>query len=94
MNDLLKHIPDSNEVRKETQDNEQYKQEMIRVINNINNLIDRAKNQGLTDIVFGGHCHKYEDELKRLYREKGYWFKPTGVVGGVYQTTEQICWSK
>ena len=92
MIDLLKHIPDSNEVRKETQENELYQKEMIEVIKSINNLIDRAKKEGRTDTVWGGHCHKYEDELKRLYKDKGYRFKPTGVIGGVYQTTEQICW--
>ena len=33
-----------------------------------------------------------EDELKKMFRAKGYSFKPTGYIGGVWQRTTNICW--
>jgi hypothetical protein len=90
--ELLSEIPSAQSVRKETQENENYKIAISQAIKNLNKRIEEAKKKGLTDTSFGGFSYKHEDELKRLYKEKGYWFKPTGFIGGVYQTTEQICW--
>ncbi|MFI3279640.1 MAG: hypothetical protein R3Y55_03845 [Rikenellaceae bacterium] len=48
-----------------------------------------------TDVCFNpGGCmgdHFYE-EVKKEFTKAGYRFAPTGVWGGVRQTTEQICW--
>ncbi len=90
--EFLSEIPSAQVIRVETQEGENYKKAILKAITNLNERINRAKNNGLTDTCFGGFPYKYEYELKRLYKEKGYWFKPTGIIGGVYQTTEQICW--
>lgn len=88
---LLKEIPSAQVVRIQTEESEEYKKVILQAITNVNDRIERAKKQGRTDTCFSV-SYKYEDEIKRLYKEKGYWFKPTGVIGGVYQQTEQICW--
>ena len=87
---LLGAIPSAQSVRKETQENEKYKETMMKLIKSINGQIERAKEKGLTDTCFT--CYEYVDDIKKLYREQGYSFKPTGIIGGVYQSTEQICW--
>ncbi len=32
------------------------------------------------------------DEVRAKYEAAGYIIKPTGVIGGVWQLTEDICW--
>lgn len=36
--------------------------------------------------------NQYDDAVKKLFLEKGYTFRPTGYIGGVWQRTEHICW--
>lgn len=31
-------------------------------------------------------------EVREHFKAKGFTFKPTGVINGVYQMTEDICW--
>lgn len=90
-NELLSEIPSAQDVRKQLQENEIYKAEIAKCIGYTNDSIKRAKDRGLTHTTFCNYG-KYEDELKRLYKEKGYWFKPTGYCGGVRQDSEEICW--
>jgi len=34
----------------------------------------------------------YESQIKKLFEQKGYYFTPTGYIGGVWQRTEDINW--
>jgi len=34
----------------------------------------------------------YYDSVKQAFLERGYRFSPTGVIGGVMQDSEEICW--
>ena len=45
-----------------------------------------------TDAQGQRRCLHVEDDLKQILKRKGYWFKPTGYIGGVWQRTEEICW--
>lgn len=61
--------------------------------------IERANNRGdrrtcftPTGKTINGRYIDCEDELKRMFRENGYYFKPTGYIGGVLQRTIDICW--
>jgi hypothetical protein len=89
--EFLNDIPSAKVVRQETEENEVYKKEIAKYIGYTNDSIQSAKDRGLTHTTFCSQG-KYEDELKRLYKEKGYWFKPTGYYGGVRQDSEEICW--
>ena len=61
--------------------------------------IERANEQGKRETCFtptmgyvNGKYIDCEDELKQMFRAKGYGFKPTGIIGGVWQRTENIYW--
>lgn len=61
--------------------------------------IERANEMGKRNTCFtptmgyvNGKYIDCEDELKAMFRAKGYSFKPTGYVGGVWQRTIDICW--
>lgn len=65
----------------------------------IMHYIEKANERGQNHVCFtptGKTINeKYiecEDELKEMFRLKGYYFKPTGYVGGVWQRTIDICW--
>jgi hypothetical protein len=91
-NEFLETIPSSASIREEMQQSEEYKNKISKGIQILNRRIALAKEQGLNCTGFVGFDFKYESEFKRLYKEKGYWFKPTGYIGGVRQDTEEICW--
>lgn len=61
-------------------------------ISSVMAAIYRAKDRGLHDTCFAPSYHEVYDTVKREFEKKGYWFEPTGLIGGVYQLTEQICW--
>lgn len=61
--------------------------------------IEAANEKGLNNVCFSptgktinGIYIDCEDELKREFSRAGYYFKPTGYVGGVWQRTIDICW--
>lgn len=61
-------------------------------ISSVMAAIYRAKEKGLHDTSFTPTYNEVYDTVKYEFEKKGYWFKPTGLIGGVYQLTEQICW--
>lgn len=34
----------------------------------------------------------FDDEVREAFRKKGYTFKPTGYIDGMWQNTKDICW--
>ena len=61
--------------------------------------IEKANERGLRSTCFtptmgyvNGRYIDCEEELKNMFRNKGYSFKPTGYIGGVWQKTIDICW--
>lgn len=61
--------------------------------------IEEANKKGLNKVCFSptstsidGVFIDCEEELRRNFSEAGYYFKPTGYVGGVRQRTTDICW--
>jgi hypothetical protein len=61
---------------------------------NISHVMDRiewAKSRGFTRVCFSTE-RRHEDQIKQMFLDKGYTFKPTGYSGGVWQLTEDICW--
>lgn len=61
--------------------------------------IERANKDGRRSTCFtptmgmvNGKYIDCEEELKQMFRDKGYTFKPTGYIGGVWQRTIDICW--
>ena len=73
--------------------------------NVVNSIIEKAK-QGKNSFCFGitdgeqtyrikinGEYKSIAlPEVKEHFKAKGFTFKPTGVINGVYQMTEDICW--
>lgn len=90
-NSLKDLIPSSKEIRESLSQNDKYIKEMKKEITEINRRIKESKDIGLSCTFFPARA-EYEDDLKRLYKDKGYTFKPTGYIGGVWQETEEICW--
>lgn len=58
--------------------------------------IERAANRGETHCCFfiSGSIweDEWESEMKNYYRNLGYTFRPIGVIGGVRQIGNYICW--
>ncbi len=88
--DILELIPSMQQTRKELSQNEIYRKELKKQIDNMNKRIEYAKNKGYSSTCW---CvYEHEHQIRAMYKEKGYTFKPTGYVGGVWQETEDICW--
>lgn len=103
MNEFERMIESAELIKQETEKNENYKVLMKSNIENINRRINESKEQGRTNTCWNISSYLYikgvhtfvcdiEYELKQLYKSKGYSFRPTGYIGGVYQLTENICW--
>ena len=65
----------------------------------IMHYIEKANERGQRNTCFtptvttiNGKHIDCEDELKAIFLRKGYHFKPTGYIGGVWQRTIDICW--
>ena len=43
-------------------------------------------------VLYRSETHITEEDGKAYYKNLGYTFRPTGVIGGVMQRTEEICW--
>lgn len=54
--------------------------------------IEKASKNGMRKTCFNPYDWYQYDSVKRAFKQKGYWFTPTGYVGGVWQTTENINW--
>lgn len=54
--------------------------------------IEKASAEGYRNTCFNPLHYEVYDSVKTEFRKHGYEFRPTGVIGGVRQDTEQICW--
>ena len=57
--------------------------------------IEEACKAGRRRAIFYIHetvYDEWESDMRKHYKELGYWFEPTGYIGGVWQKTEDICW--
>ena len=93
------NIPKASEIREQTP-SEGFDKAVASVIRDI----ERASKEGRRSTCFNPPAHwyttkdgirtfiRYDDEVKELFKAKGYTFRPTGYIGGVWQLTEEICW--
>lgn len=79
------------EARRMVSENQEYQKKLASEIERVNSSIKSAIKQGKTDTCFNVKPD-FEDAVRKLFSEEGYTFKPTGIIGGVYQDTDQICW--
>lgn len=84
-------IKPATQVRSEMTQDRQYQSELARYVTHVSDRIALAQSKGYTRCCFAVGA-KYEDELRRMFLEKGYTFRPTGYYGGVWQMSEDICW--
>lgn len=54
--------------------------------------IEKASAEGRRDTIFDPRPVTMYDAVKAEFRKHGYTFKSTGIIGGVRQDSEQICW--
>ena len=92
-------IPSANEVREQTP-TEGFDKAVASVVRDIK----EASAEGRRKCCFNPPAYwyttkdgirtfiKYDEEVKELFIAKGYTFRPTGYIGGVWQRTENICW--
>lgn len=84
-------IKSAHEVRNEMLNNDEYVTSLRKEIDYVMDRIEKAKSQGYSNVCFSPE-RRHEDQIKRMFIDKGYMFRPTGYVGGVWQLTEDICW--
>lgn len=83
------NIPTASRTRSETASNADFQ----KGVNSVLREIEKAKAAGKYQCNFYPYCNgDYYDSIKALFQKHGYTFRPTGYVGGVWQTTENICW--
>lgn len=61
-------------------------------INSVVRDIKRASDQGLRSTCFNPYDYRFYDSVKAEFQKQGYYFTPTGYVGGVWQRSENINW--
>ena len=54
--------------------------------------IEKAKMAGKRQANFDPRPWEQYDAVKNAFKVKGYYFTPTGYIGGVWQLTENINW--
>lgn len=93
-------IPRATEIREQTPYTEGFDKAVASVVRDIR----KASAEGRRKCCFNPPAYwyttkdgirtfiNYEEEVKELFRSKGYTFRPTGYIGGVWQRTENICW--
>jgi hypothetical protein len=84
-------IKSAKEVRTQMMQTESYQTAVEQAVGYVVNSIESAKSMGLTHTCFSVRP-AYEQEVKRMFLDQGYSFKPTGYCGGVWQLSEDICW--
>ena len=68
--------------------------------NRIDEIVERQNRSIKSAIARNYHStcfvlDKYDSdyiEVRNIFENAGYVIKPTGYIGGVWQTTEEICW--
>lgn len=95
----MAYIPNASEIRNQTP-TEGFEQAVQAVVRDIT----RASKEGRRSTCFNPPAYwyttdtgvrtfiRYDEEVKEEFRKKGYTFRPTGYIGGVWQRTENICW--
>lgn len=89
--DLTSKIPTAAERKAKLNENEDYRKDLEKHIKYINENVERAVKQGRTHTCFNDYG-VHEKVIKKMLLDRGYTFRPTGVVGGVWQLSEEICW--
>lgn len=84
-------IKPAKEVRNEMMQTEIYKTAVEEAVGYVVNSIESAKSLGRTHTCFSVRP-AYQQEVKQMFLNQGYSFKPTGYCGGVWQLSEDICW--
>lgn len=97
-------IEKAGKMRKKATQNEIYQKGLEQAIGSVMREIKKASEQGLRSCRFypsaywytnesgRGAFMRFDDEVREAFRKKGYTFKPTGFIDGVWQDTEDIRW--
>lgn len=97
-------IKDAREMQERATRNDHYKKGYERAVESVMRAIEKASQNGYRKTCFNPSVYWYEteygirtfmsfdNEVKKEFKKHGYWFEPTGYVGGVWQRTENICW--
>lgn len=83
----MANIPSASDVW-QSQNKDSYERSVQSVVRDI----QIASERGLRRTCFNPYDHRHYDAIKREFENKGYYFTPTGYVGGVWQLTENINW--
>lgn len=81
-------IKNAAQVRAETKKNEEFEIACARVMADI----EKAKAEGKYHTLFSPRPNHLALDIKAAFLKEGYDFRPVGMVGGVYQIDEYICW--
>lgn len=81
------NIPSASEVWQN-----QNKDGFEKAVQSVVRSIQRASEQGYRKTCFNPSDNRYYDAVKKEFLKNGYWFTPTGYIGGVWQRSENINW--
>ena len=81
------NIPSANEVWEKQTNKDEFQKSCEKVLRDI----EKAAREGRRKVCFNPSMGQY-DAVKRAFENKGYYFTPTGYIGGVWQRTENINW--
>lgn len=70
----------------------QNKDDFEKSVQSVITAIARASEQGLRKTNFNPINHQHYEAVKREFQQHGYYFTPTGYIGGILQRTENINW--
>ena len=61
---------------------------------NMMKKIEKAAYEGKLATVFDPYPYGFHNEVKAAFQDAGYAFRPVGMIGGVMQDAEDICWNR
>ena len=82
------YIPRASEIWDNQKNKGAYEKSAASVIRDI----QRASEAGRRQTCFNPYDYTHYDAVKREFESRGYYFTPTGYIGGVWQRTENITW--
>lgn len=82
------NIPTASDVWK----NQENKGDFDRACDIVIREIEKAAEAGRRYAHFDPRPVEQYDAVKAAFEQRGFSFRPTGYVGGVWQQTERVCW--
>lgn len=68
--------------------------DFYKACDNMMGKIEKAAAEGKLATLFDPYPRGFHEDVKKAFLEAGYTFRPVGMIGGVMQDAEEICWGQ